>query len=96
MTNCLTMAEQYGVTSLIFPPFGSGYLNYPDDILTDTMLQSVVDFEQLFHSTSIDSIVIVCHRTQNSVYRVGLCITILNIWHLSFHTMHILVYCFKI
>lgn len=69
MTNCLTMAEQYGVTSLIFPPFGSGYLNYPDDILTDTMLQSVVDFEQLFHSTSIDSIVIVCHRTQNSVYR---------------------------
>ncbi|CAC5412107.1 unnamed protein product [Mytilus coruscus] len=35
----------------------------------NTMLQSVVDFEQLFHSTSIESIVIVCHRTQNSVFR---------------------------
>ncbi|OPL33486.1 hypothetical protein AM593_03361, partial [Mytilus galloprovincialis] len=69
-TNCLTEAHKSCVNSLAFPPFGSGYLNYPDEELTDAMLQSVMNFEQLQHLTRvpIKSIVIVCHSTQNSVF----------------------------
>jgi O-acetyl-ADP-ribose deacetylase (regulator of RNase III) len=73
MINCLKLANDFRVTSLAFPPFGSGYLKYPEDVLADTMLQSVVNFERSNHSTKIGSLVIVCHRTQNSVFKVIMC-----------------------
>lgn len=71
MKNCLETASQNRMVSLVFPPFGSGYLGYPVDVLSNSILDGVVDFERSNKSTSIKSVVVVCYRSQGEVFRVS-------------------------
>lgn len=55
ITNCLTLADQHKVKTIVFPSLGTGFLNYPYDEVIKTAFTTIEGFTN--NSSSIDTII---------------------------------------
>ncbi|XP_052770411.1 protein mono-ADP-ribosyltransferase PARP14-like isoform X1 [Mya arenaria] len=53
MTECLKTADQDGYTTIAFPALGTGRCEYPSDVVADTLIKSVMEYENDHPDTNI-------------------------------------------
>ncbi|XP_076462556.1 protein mono-ADP-ribosyltransferase PARP14-like isoform X2 [Babylonia areolata] len=75
---CLSEANTRGYTSIAFPALGAGALGYPRDVVAQTMLRAVGQFEQSHPSTSLRKVIFVVFPTDQAVLQAFDGVTAVN------------------
>lgn len=67
---CLKEVTKHNYTSIAFPPLGSGNLGYPLDVVADTMIGAIEQFEKETHGFSVREVKIIVYNSPDTV-KVG-------------------------
>lgn len=59
VTNCLFEADKNNMASIAFPTLGCGFLNYPMNIVTDTICTCLSEFETNRPTTTLKHVFVV-------------------------------------
>lgn len=58
---CLDEADHHGMVSIAFPALGCGFLNYPHDVVAQTVQQCIHEFNATRPSSKLKKIIICVH-----------------------------------
>ena len=56
ITDCLSKANQSGLTSVALPAMGTGNLQFPRDVVAETMFNSVIEFSKKNPDASVKDV----------------------------------------
>ncbi|XP_060065166.1 uncharacterized protein LOC132545501, partial [Ylistrum balloti] len=64
ITNCLLLADNFKVKSIVFPSLGTGYLRYPYDKVIKTGFDALEAFSRAHSSSSIETVTFAVYDTE--------------------------------
>ena len=71
MKNCLFQAHRSKLTSIAFPPLGTGVLGMPDVTAVSSMLDEVKEFSRSNPVTTLKEVIFIIHQPDQNKYDVS-------------------------